>query len=293
MAHVAPGYDENSLLWDQEDGTLFPTTRPERGEGTTFRHHWGVDLYIGLPVGLRANVANRYIDALRPLTKALAEHAHMEHVMPDTGLSDYWKIVYTGDYKPYMMAMNQVIEHVFGSDIDDDGYALQRQAEKDLGVDYSAHGVRATDEQIHARMRQIMTEKIRTLIVDGDASYTPAALGARYTRIRVDLSTGHLTAHTTDDPDAGQNTHEWAVPDLNAQQTNRVMRTIGADALCISRPNDPAAIADDAWERIRQTLEGLAPTVEEVTAALDGAKDTPANRVRARRRLVTARVKSL
>ncbi|MEV6818454.1 hypothetical protein AB0M72_06835 [Nocardiopsis dassonvillei] len=298
--YVAPGYEENSLLWDREDGTIFPRVAPRPGDGITFHENWGVDCHLDLP-RVPAHLVNRYIDALKFAAKNLAAYSLCRHAGSEFD-PDEREIVYYDGYKPYRDAFNAVIDTVFPYryiDVEIDGRnypmaidVLEDNAEKNVGRSFEAA---EHERRVAAEKRRLRAEAVRSLIAPWDVSYTKAAPGQRYTRIRVDLSTGHLSAHTADEPAAALDgaVHEWAVPDLNAQQANRVMKAIGADALRIARPQDPAVIAPDAWERIRQVLEGLAPTEVEVTAALDGAKDTPARREQARRRLVTARVKSL
>lgn len=285
MTHVSTGYTEDALLWDQEDGTLYPTHRPDPQDSRTFRVYWGVDRYLGLPQGLRADIVNRYIDALKPIAAELARYATKEYIPTDFyGGSDSYKIVYSAGHEPYLKAFTDICE------TDSDDLDLEIQAQKDLG--YDSFYNRVGKEAIEARMRQIITENIRDLIVDGDADYTPAKPGARYTTIRVDLDTGHLSAHTTDDaPTAGDNVREWQVSPLNFRQANKLMRLAGSEALRIANPNALGVIASQAWELLDATLTAHLIGEDEVTAYMGehSIKDTPARRQKALHSIVQAR----
>ncbi|GAA1096160.1 hypothetical protein [Nocardiopsis metallicus] len=286
--HVTPGYTEDALLWDQESGTLSATQRPASHESRTFRVSWGVDRYLGLPEGLPAWAANRYIDAIQDLTNQLADHASMEHVPSDfydTG--DRYEITYTGGYKPYMDALNSLLDHVYGGD-DASRWAHQSEAADELRA---THGSKPSDDEVQARVRRIFTDRIRSLIVSGDASYTPAKPGNRYTAIRLDLDAGHLSAHTQPLTKADENVQVWQVSPLNYRQANRLMRRIGARALALANPTAPAAFAGDAREALEGILAAFLISAEQVTAHMDehGIKDTPARREKALRALTAAR----
>lgn len=284
MTYVSTGYTEDALLWDQEDGTLYPTDRPAPQDARTFRVHWGVDRLLGLPQGLRADIANRYIDALKPIAAELAKYATKEYIPGIDSGSDSYRIVYSPGHEPHMKALTDICE------ADSDNWELEYQAQKDLGYDSFYNPV--SKEAIEARMRQILTENIRDLIVDGDADYTPAKPGTRYTTIRVDLDTGHLSAHTTGDaPTIGDNVREWQVSPLNSRQANKLMRLAGSEALRVANPNALGVIASQAWELLDATLAAHLIGEDEVTAYMGehGIKDTPARRQKALRSVIQAR----
>lgn len=287
MTYVNSGYTEDGLLWDQEEGTLYPTNRPRPQDARTFRVHWGVDRYLGLPQGLRADIANRYIDALKPIATELANYATKEYVPGDgfSGGNDSYRIVYSDGYEPHMRALEQIIDAIGYDD-----FELRHQAENDLGMDPGYYT--PSNAAVESRMRQILTENIRDLIVDGDAHYTPAKPGTRYTIIRADLDTGHLSAHTTGDtPTIGDNVREWQVSPLNSRQANKLMRLAGSEALRVANPNAPGVIASQAWELLDAVLTAHLISEDEVTAYMGehGIKDTPARRQKALRSVIQAR----
>ncbi|SIO86461.1 hypothetical protein [Nocardiopsis sp. JB363] len=285
MTYLDTGYTETALLWNQVDGSLSPTIKPAPHEACTFRVHWGLDRHIGLPTGLRADVANRYINALEPIVVRLAEFATKEYIPTDFyGGADGYALVYSDGYEPYMRALEQIID----SDHDRHDFGLRLQAENDLGMDPGYYT--PSEAVVESRMRQIETDRIRDLIVDGDADYTTAQPGARYTLIRMDNKTGHLSAHTRP-ADQGENVTEWQVSPLSSRQANQVMRKIGSDALRLAHPTAPGVIVSDARQRLETVLARFLIGEDQVSEHLDeqGLKDTPAHRAKALRSLLHTR----
>ncbi|QVJ00305.1 hypothetical protein KGD82_16210 [Nocardiopsis eucommiae] len=245
-----------------------------------------MDRYLGLPQGLPAWAANRFIDAVQSLAWKLQEFATMEYVPGDFGGNDRHKIVYSGGYEPYMDTLMRI------TGADRGGWELEGRARRDLHHDDFNNPV--SDSRIEARMRAIETEDIRALIVDGDAEYTPAAAGKRYTVIRMNKA-GHLSAHTDQEPPAEEaGIREWKVSPLNFRQANRLMRRVGVFALVTAKPTAATTFVGDARESMETTLAKFLIPADEVSAymAENGIEDTPARREKALRALTTVRFHS-
>lgn len=271
------GLTPQTLLWDQEHGTLDHSARPGPGDGITFREYWGVARRLPLPQ-VHPHAEGRYVRALKDCAHALREHAVLEYV-PSTEYRhhDSWTVDYEEGHQPHLAMLERILAYV-----NDDDLAWQA-ARQELNP-----------RREQERLRALRAERIRSLVLEGDASYTPARPGQRYSWIRLDERTGHLSAHTAPGQEA-EGVRQWRVSPLSARQANQVMRALGVHALRLARPQVPGTVLEDPQARMDEVLASLCIDPEQAAEHVRGRGLAPTEKrcEAAVRSLLHARVQQL